>query len=896
MQNNGSIWRKWDLHIHTPSTKLANNYSNTNESFDTYIDRLENSDVDFFGITDYFNIESYNIFLKGFQSKYPSSTKAFLPNIEFRLDSKNSKDEHIQIHVIFSNDDSTISKIPSFLNRLELVSTGCDGTKRYCCNSDLNSVGYDKAMVSKQILLDTLTSNFNKEEYLIAGVANGYGALRPGSNGDGRGAEYATELDKSCDLFFGNKKNVDFYLNKCNNSPRKALGLHPKPVISGCDAHSFNDIDKKLGKKCTEQSNASEITWIKADPTFEGLKQIIQEPEDRVKIQETKPDDNKTPYSVIKSINFTFDNKNFNKGSLNFNPNLNTIIGGRSTGKSTILQILAYKLLGELKNNGDSDRIKEIADNVSIEWLDGETNSQDRKVEYFPQSYMHNIANDDNERKKIVENIIGKDQLESYTKFISTNQLDIKKDIYMLLEEYGKFKEITKQIHEIGNKAAIEQEISKLQVEINVLMQESKFDEEQKNNFESLKNQLEATNFIKYEIESDIRCLNNSNKKLIDCNYNNDFLELTEKNRGLLERAYLRFATILNNRWKKLITNKIERLENEKIKQSNVISSIENNSDYKKGLDVLKQNTILNDLSNKLRQEKLKLEQVKKLEETKSIHLAQINKLKDNIIERNNQFESKVEELKNQFKSEKTNDVEIAIKSEKFSEMEIFTDLSRSINKQAGDIQNYIANFYQNYHNDKQKHLKDFISKVLNEDLRINVNSNKSKLLESILTTNPYQYKYDLIYQNDNFESMSEGKRAFVILKLLLEYSIKKCPILIDQPEDSLDNRAIYNELVAYIKEKKKDRQIIIVTHNANLVVNADSELVIIANQHGTGLANLNGVKFSYKTGALENTTKNANSNNFLDKKNIKEHICEILEGGEEAFKKRNARYLIIKS
>lgn len=894
MQNNGSIWRKWDLHIHTPSTKSANNYRNTDESFDTYVDMLENSDVEVFGITDYFNIESYNIFLEKFQSKYPSSTKAFFPNIEFRLDSKNSKDEHIQIHVIFSNDNSTISKIPSFLNRLELVSTASDGTKKYCCKNDLELVGYDKAMVSKQRLLDELASNFNKAEYLIAGVANGYGTMRPSSNGDGRGAEFAIELDKSCDLFFGNRNNVNFLLNKVE-SPRKNQCLPQKPVLSGCDAHSFDNIEKKLGKKCTEVSNASEITWIKADTTFEGLKQIIQEPEDRVKIQETKPDDNKTPYSVIKSINFTSDNKNFNKGSLNFNPNLNTIIGGRSTGKSTLLQILAYTL-GELKSNGDSERIKEIADNVSIEWLDGETNSQDRKVEYFPQSYMHNLANDDNERKRIVENIIGKEQLESYTKFITTNQLDIKKDISMLLEEDGKFKEITKQIHEIGNKAAIEQEISKLQVEINVLMQESKFDEEQKNNFESLKNRLEATNFIKYEIESDIRCLNNSNKKLIDSNYNNDFLELTEKNRRLLERAYLRFATILNNRWKKLITNKIERLENEKIKQSNIISSIENNSDYKKGLDVLKQNTILNDLSNKLKQEKLKLEQVKKLEETKSIHLAQIDKLKDNIIEKNNQFESKVEELKNQFKSEKTNDVEITIKSEKFSEMEIFTDLSKSINKQAGDIQNYIASFYQNYHNDKQKHLKDFISKVLNEDLRINVNSNKSKLLESILTTNPYQYKYDLIYQNDNFESMSEGKRAFVILKLLLEYSIKKCPILIDQPEDSLDNRAIYNELVAYIKEKKKDRQIIIVTHNANLVVNADSELVIIANQHGTGLANLNGVKFSYKTGALENTTKNANSNNFLDKKNIKEHICEILEGGEEAFKKRNARYLIIKS
>jgi len=80
---------------------------------------------------------------------------------------------------------------------------------------------------------------------------------------------------------------------------------------------------------------------------------------------------------------------------------------------------------------------------------------------------------------------------------------------------------------------------------------------------------------------------------------------------------------------------------------------------------------------------------------------------------------------------------------------------------------------------------------------------------------------------------MSQGKQAFVILKLLLEFSKKECPILIDQPEDSLDNRAIYNELVKYIIDKKKERQIILVTHNSNVVVSADAEQIIVANQHG---------------------------------------------------------------
>ena len=78
--------------------------------------------------------------------------------------------------------------------------------------------------------------------------------------------------------------------------------------------------------------------------------------------------------------------------------------------------------------------------------------------------------------------------------------------------------------------------------------------------------------------------------------------------------------------------------------------------------------------------------------------------------------------------------------------------------------------------------------------------------------------------QNDTFVDMSQRNQAFVILKLLLEFSNKSYPILIDQPGDSLDNRAIYNELIKYLKDKKKERQIILVTHNPNVVVSTEAE------------------------------------------------------------------------
>ncbi len=84
------------------------------------------------------------------------------------------------------------------------------------------------------------------------------------------------------------------------------------------------------------------------------------------------------------------------------------------------------------------------------------------------------------------------------------------------------------------------------------------------------------------------------------------------------------------------------------------------------------------------------------------------------------------------------------------------------------------------------------------------------------------------------------------------------------------------------------------VTHNANIVVNADAEEVIVANQHGEDSRNQDNIKFQYITGSLENTkSKDESLNIVLQAQGIREHVCEILEGGSEAFKKRENKYAI---
>ena len=163
--------------------------------------------------------------------------------------------------------------------------------------------------------------------------------------------------------------------------------------------------------------------------------------------------------------------------------------------------------------------------------------------------------------------------------------------------------------------------------------------------------------------------------------------------------------------------------------------------------------------------------------------------------------------------------------------------------------------------------------------------------LNSLSKFSEFQLEYEIEYDGTSFEDMSEGKKSFVLLLLQLSSSKNKFPILIDQPEDDLDNRAIYEELVKYLKVKKSERQFIIVTHNANVVIAADSENVIVANQNGVGTENKNGVMHQYISGSIENTTCKNNSKFILEKQGIREHICDILEGGEVAFKKRKEKY-----
>ena len=120
----------------------------------------------------------------------------------------------------------------------------------------------------------------------------------------------------------------------------------------------------------------------------------------------------------------------------------------------------------------------------------------------------------------------------------------------------------------------------------------------------------------------------------------------------------------------------------------------------------------------------------------------------------------------------------------------------------------------------------------------------------------------------DDLEKGSAGQKAAAILAFLLSHGNE--PLIIDQPEDDLDNALIYDLIVKQIHENKNRRQLIIVTHNANIVVNGDSELVHV---------------LKYDGGQVQ-----IDQQGGLEESSIRESICTIMEGGRQAFVKRYNR------
>lgn len=902
----GSIWRKWDLHLHTPNTKLSDGFVKIEEEeiWKTYCDKIENSDVAAFGITDYFSCENYFAFLEEFKKYHPDSKKVFFPNIEFRLDiSVNQQAEEINIHIIFSNELSK-TVIDDFLSSLKTNHSNGGGTKISCKN--LQPEQFVSATVNHNNLTSCLKENFGTEKpYLIIAAANNAG-LRPVSISP-RKLAITDEIDKICDGFFGGRQNVKYYL-KTDRYETDEIAKSC-PVICGCDAHSFDDIDNHLGKYVTRQNPEGkteiykDITWIKADLTFEGLKQIKYEPIHRVSISENEP---RKPVRRIESIKFNFpantfiQRKNSNeqqdfclknlKQPIFFSDYFTCIIGGRGTGKSTIINILAEKLnentdffnRSDLKINGFSYDIESDLDNY-IEIVG--TN----EIEFVSQGKIEKLAEANELTKLIFEERIKEIESEFIQIEADYENINSKIDeniaiLFKIISNAKTRKEKTKEkltIQKIIDSINDARYIA-ITGRIKTLKQELTAIENSKKNYKLLLDELRvlSQNYQQSETANEIDVRTQEILATING------IDEINKTEGQITVVLKEFATV-NSRIEEIKERLIVESQNLRAFFQEKGTNEETIKDSQKASETLSK--ITSDLENLEIQDNRYRSSYKENTEI-------INNV-SNLYDRNNTLiGSNLTEINNKLKINNENILDINFTYE-FDNESFKNELFREF-----------YNTFSTYHisGTSDARVKEVLFLIEPNFELLNVNyANFNERLNNVLTENNYRkennyvkivtdifsskgnyliylnlvkkHRYNLsryikingFYGSRELESCSFGQRCTAVIVTLLMTGVK--PLIIDEPEAHLDNKLVADYLVGLVKEKQFDRQIIFASHNSNFVINGDSALI-----HILEIPNNN--VYTHKTSTTIENTEN------------REKLLK-LEGGREAFLNRENKY-----
>ena len=906
MKSRGSEWRKWDLHLHTPGTAINDQFklenSKTTEGlWREYCERINDSGVSAVGITDYGSVDNYFLLKENRDNFELNKEVVLFPNIELRVSgitspkaNKDSGGTHsVNLHILLSNKLKK-ETIDSLLRRITYANH--DGIEINMKDNHTDFVHGNKFrhVPVFQHVIEALEKTFgksNRTDYLLM-VPNGQDGIN--ISNEGTGIDNNRDAFKKIDIIqSANENDRGFFLSE---KILKETGKN-YPCIHASDAHELDHV-------CEPYSNNEpnkKYTWIKADVSFEGLISITYEPETRVRIQENMPE-NKLSSNIIDSIQL---NDELGNSRIYLNQNLNTVIGGRSSGKSLLLSLIAKKLDPNIENvkiNSDSyeEKVKKLLENIEVEMKNGSTSTP---IDFFYQGKLQEIARDKSKIKEFIEKIIS-----TYESFGSIKEfykkLDAKKEqlnfkIYNLSNLLGQNKDLITQ-------QSNTQDVNKVKSNI----------EELKSNIESLESNYsneeieENKNILKRKKENDIEMgIVTENSKILKSaiilevfEMNRDFeyeinklkeINAIETNMALF-REQIRN---INENIRTLIREECNKLDMKYSELGAMKEKINNDPAYERIKKDEENNQELSSTREELVQEIEKLKIRKEIdsrveENFKKIDLAKkeiaalfsLDDILKNIVDCE-AFSSETEKL--------------IVKSNYHLKNDLLNlKLKETINTHYNSFKQELPYEYVlNEVNNKADIIPFQYDRLINHLFTLQENKNVFKADKTIIDTlislskfSEFKLEYEIKYDGTSFEDMSEGKKSFVLLLLQLSSSKNKFPILIDQPEDDLDNRAIYEELVKYLKVKKSERQFIIVTHNANVVIAADSENIIVANQNGVGTENKNGVKHQYISGSIENTYKK-DSEYILEKQGIREHICDILEGGEVAFKKRKEKY-----
>lgn len=997
MENRGSEWKKWNFHVHTKGTNKNDQFTSTSleDFFYTFFKSAYEKRIEAIGITDYFSIDRYKDAVKyvsEIESKIDNLTQSKLfiddevkfiksiflfPNVELRMLPATDKGRLINIHCLFNPDYIQHLENDFFghienqdekkMNRHGIIEYGRSLDSTLTTDEKRYKKGVDNFVIDLKSLKNILSKNKNFKDNSILVVSN--------SNNDGASAvqkhyDLFENEDGSLDglrksiyeishcIFTTNAKDIKYFLGKrlegsegyndkifkkeVEEVIEKRGSL--KPCIVGCDSH-------------TEDTLFNRFTWVKSELTFEGLRQITYEPEERVKIQVEMPESEKLDNLMIEKVTFTSSENRFTTESIYFNKNLNVIIGGKSSGKSILLyeiaktlysnisdEVLTYKDLED--NNQEKDlydlsiiKKNKIDENYSFSVELFSKSKQLKKeretgssilpsIKYIPQNHLSNLVDKSRKNgatlKKLIRDLIleAPEYKSKYDDFVAQakrNDEQRSQDIDFYFSLKNELDKKEKELLTKGDTKALTEGIAFNKQKIEQLNKD--FAPEEHALYKELTEKLSLLKIKENQINADFEKLD-----VFQTDLKRFLSEFSSKKRITLdslqtESLKAEYSTKLQFVDDSLVNiNEIAQIfvkneENKFIENSSFAIEI-----AKINIEKELTNTALKPFNDKLENQKQVLaiqksigedeakiadiEQFKKeIETTKNAIVSQNEKIFIDFAINFELYQKIIEDLKPRISDiqSETDKIEI-LPSVKYNYPK-FRKLADDIFDGRGFNNHNFEYLYQYWDRNPKSSLADLNYIEIEKSLKILFEKIEKKQLlpkggntekDSIkkIFTDFFFDHWDVKSQGDDIHKMSTGKASFVLLKLIIKLSKENGPILIDQPEDNLDNRSVSTELVNFLKEKKRERQIILVTHNPNIVVNADAENIIVANQKGQNdIESTSVYQFDYINGALENSFPKNEKTDLLKSMGIREHIAEIVEGGKEAFKKREEKY-----
>jgi len=900
----GSEWRKWDLHIHTPFSHTSEYVGATeDEKWENFIKGLENlpKNIKVIGINDYLFLNGYKKVLEYKNSGRLENINLILPVIEFRLKEFVGHDQlkKINYHVIFAEQS---------ILEIDIIEAQFLSCFRSSCNLDVEEVGSTTwgGVVTKESLVDfgkhiyeaTPEDKRESESYFEIGFNNISYSLDKLKECLGEIKEQNTYLkgkyikaigksewedfrwtgspaDKkdiinNAHIVFSASPNADQANKNINSLKDQSVNNR---LLHCSDAHTIKQIDNE-GHLEFDFSNTNPkdlghcFTWIKGDTSFETLRQVVVDYENRALIQERNPAEkkNSSPELFIDRVEYKQDSE---AHTIYFNKDINSIIGKRGAGKSVLLKHISFNVF----NDKEIRKLKEF----KIYWCDN--TSENKFVEYIPQNYLSSITYEDGEKydkrdemlkMRLFNNDLFKNADTSKNEVTDSIELKINAKVKEVLSLHRQVVDTTNQLKPLGKVEYKNNAIKTKQKEINKLGKINITDKDIENqtkyssSIESLSEEVKL-------LEQDVRIINNIND-------NNDVNLITVDDEAFFG---------LSQTTLELIQKQIEELSSQGIKTylGSLLSDLKGKIKAKTEERTVAE-TNLKPINNKLQQNK-SIEKILKEIGKLDIEKKEIEKLSHFVQGSNEKKRKLIDEISDLYLSFKGK-IEGIVQTLK-DEFNNFTFITFDFAVSYG-IGVYKSRFFDLYvdgrSGDRFKKFidesRDFSKAEIAEIIKdIVADSNTAKLKatggdkeSALVTLLSCRYDIDFTksvkYKNGeglvNFENMTGGQKAMALLDLIFNLSKSGYPIIIDQPENDIDVSGISNDLKKLILDQKERRQVIVATHSPNLLLLTDSENVIVAENE-------------------DNTIKYHNSG--IEDKQIQGDIVNILEGGGDALKKR---------